>query len=61
VADELQAGRVVLASRRVVPYRFAYYFVCPASYAELPKVAALRQWLRKQAAAFVPPVAHSRE
>jgi LysR family glycine cleavage system transcriptional activator len=61
VADELQAGRVVLASRRVVPYRFAYYFVCPASYAELPKVAALRQWLRKQAAAFVPPVAQSRE
>ena len=61
VADELQTGRVVLASRRVIPYRFAYYFVCPEGYAELPKVAALRQWLRKQAAAFVPPVAHSRE
>jgi len=61
VADELQTGRVVLASRRVIPYRFAYYFVCPESYAELPKVAALRQWLRKQASAFAPPVVQPRE
>jgi len=61
VADELQTGRVALASRRVIPYRYAYYFVCPEGYAELPKVAALRKWLRKQAAAFGPPVFDPRE
>jgi LysR family glycine cleavage system transcriptional activator len=61
VADELQTGRVVLASRRVIPYRYAYYFVCPEGYAELPKVAALRQWLRQQARAFGSPAVQPRE
>jgi LysR family transcriptional regulator, glycine cleavage system transcriptional activator len=54
-AGELQAGRVALASARVVPYRFAYYFVCPEAYLALPKVAALRDWLVEQAKQFAGP------
>jgi LysR family glycine cleavage system transcriptional activator len=54
-ACELQAGRVVLASERVVPHRFNYYFVCPETYIALPKVAAFRDWLLQQARQFSPP------
>ena len=54
-AGELQAGRVVLASKQVLPYRYAYYFVCPEAYLALPKVAALREWLQDQARQFAPP------
>jgi LysR family transcriptional regulator, glycine cleavage system transcriptional activator len=51
-AGELQSGRIVLASQRVLPYRFAYHFVCPEAYLALPKVAALRDWLVQQAGQF---------
>ena len=54
-AGELQAGRVVLASERIMPHRFAYHFVCPEGYMVLPKVAALRDWLVQQAQQFPPP------
>ena len=54
-AGELQAGRIALASQRVLPYRYAYYFVCPEAYLVLPKVAALRAWLLQQARQFAPP------
>jgi hypothetical protein len=33
----------------------AYYFVCPESYVELPKVQRLLGWLREVAAAFPGP------
>jgi LysR family glycine cleavage system transcriptional activator len=57
VANDLRAGRVVLASDRVMPHRFAYYFVCPEVYVELPKLASFRTWLLEQARAFeLPPV-----
>jgi LysR family glycine cleavage system transcriptional activator len=56
-AGELQAGRIVLASKQVLPYRFAYYFVCPEPYMTLPKVTALRDWLVGQAREFPPPPA----
>jgi LysR family glycine cleavage system transcriptional activator len=56
-AGELQAGRLVLASKQVLPYRFAYYFVCPEPYMTLPKVTALRDWLVGQAREFPPPPA----
>ena len=55
VAGELQSGRLALASRRAVPSDLAYYFVCPETYASLPKVAALREWLQSQAREFPPP------
>ena len=54
-AGELQAGRVVLACNQVMPYRNAYYFVCPEAYLALPKVVALRDWLQAQARQFAPP------
>lgn len=54
-AHDLQAGRVVLASKTVVPSRFRYWFVCPPSYSDLPMVCALRQWLKEEAAAFPTP------
>jgi LysR family transcriptional regulator, glycine cleavage system transcriptional activator len=54
-AGELAAGRIALASERVIPYRFSYYFVCPKTYVALPKVATFRDWLRAQAREFAPP------
>jgi LysR family glycine cleavage system transcriptional activator len=54
-AGEVQAGRIKLASERVVPHRFSYYFVCPQDYASFPKVAALRDWLLQQGREFAPP------
>jgi LysR family glycine cleavage system transcriptional activator len=54
-AAELQAGRVVLASKRIMPHRYAYYFVCPEAYMVLPKVAALRDWLVQEAQGFPAP------
>ncbi len=54
-AHDLLAGRLVLASRQIVPSRWRYWFVCPPAYAELPKVVALREWLRDEAAAFPSP------
>jgi LysR family transcriptional regulator, glycine cleavage system transcriptional activator len=60
-AGELQAGRVVLASKQVLRYRNSYHFVCPEAYLTLPKVAALRGWLLQQAREFAPPPAAARE
>ena len=54
-AHDLQAGRVVLASKTIVPSRFRYWFVCPPSYSDLPMVCALRQWLKEEGAAFPTP------
>jgi LysR family transcriptional regulator, glycine cleavage system transcriptional activator len=55
VAADLAAGRVELASDRVIPHRFAYYFVCPEPYTTLPKVAAFRDWLIETARDFPDP------
>ena len=54
-ANDLQAGRIVLASKIIVPSRFRYWFVCPPSYSDLPMVCALRQWLKEEAVAFPTP------
>jgi LysR family glycine cleavage system transcriptional activator len=54
-AHDLLSGRLVLASNTIVTSRFRYWFVCPPSYSELPKVCALRQWLREEAANFPTP------
>jgi LysR family glycine cleavage system transcriptional activator len=54
-AHDLQAGRIVLASKTIVPSRFRYWFVCPPSYSDLPMVCALRQWLKEEAVAFPTP------
>jgi LysR family glycine cleavage system transcriptional activator len=54
-AHDLLSGRLVLASKIIVESRFRYWFVCPPAYSELPKVCALRQWLREEAANFPTP------
>lgn len=54
-AHDLQAGRIVLASKIIVPSRWRYWFVCPPSYSDLPMVCALRQWLKEEATAFLTP------
>jgi LysR family glycine cleavage system transcriptional activator len=59
-AGELAAGRIALASERIIPYRFSYYFVCPKTYIELPKVAIFRDWLNEQARAFAAPPGRKR-
>jgi len=54
-AHDLQAGRLMLASKTIVPSRFRYWFVCPPSYSDMPMVCALREWLKEEAAAFPTP------
>ena len=54
-AQDLDNGRLVRASAQVLPCPRAYYFVCPESYLELPKVQQLLSWLREAAAAFPRP------
>jgi len=48
-AGEVAAGRLVVASRIIVPAGRAYYFVCPPTYLSIEKIAALREWLIAQA------------
>lgn len=55
IAGDIQAGRVEFASTRVMPFRYSYYFVCPEPYAQLPKVAKLREWFLEQARNFPAP------
>jgi len=56
-ADAVAQGRLALASRRFVPTGWALWFVYPAAYAALPKVLALRDWLRAEARSLEPPTA----
>jgi LysR family glycine cleavage system transcriptional activator len=54
-AQDLGNGRIVRASAELLPCPRSYYFVCPESYLELPKVQQLLGWLREMAAAFPRP------
>jgi LysR family glycine cleavage system transcriptional activator len=59
VASEVEAGRLAIASDRVVRHSRTYWFVCPPQNLKLDKVARLRDWLVAQAAAFTrPPSVH---
>ncbi|MET0291431.1 MAG: LysR substrate-binding domain-containing protein [Steroidobacteraceae bacterium] len=55
VADELAAGRLVMASEHAIPYGYDCFFACPPAYLALPKVQALRAWLLEHAAKVEPP------
>jgi LysR family glycine cleavage system transcriptional activator len=46
--QDIQEGRLVLASPRIISAPRSYYFVCPPSYIALEKVAAFREWLIAQ-------------
>jgi len=48
-AQDLANGRIARASAQVLPCPRSYYFVCPESYLELPKLQQLLAWLREVA------------
>jgi LysR family glycine cleavage system transcriptional activator len=54
-ARDLELGRIVRASERVVACPRSYYFVCPHSYLAMPKVKHLLEWLRSAAKEFPQP------
>ena len=54
-AQDLANGRLARASAQVLPCPRSYYFVCPESYMELPKLQQLLAWLREVAAASPRP------
>ena len=54
-ASDLEAGRLQFASPVALPYRWAYHFVCPKSYATLPKVTKFLGWLHESVKAFPEP------
>jgi len=54
-ANDLQSGRLQLASPCALPYRWSYHFVCPKSYLAMPKVATFLEWLQRAAKAFPTP------
>jgi LysR family transcriptional regulator, glycine cleavage system transcriptional activator len=55
VAGEIAEGCLVIASRKIVPMAHGYYFVCPASYLGVEKVATFRGWLLQQAQSSARP------
>jgi LysR family transcriptional regulator, glycine cleavage system transcriptional activator len=48
VEREIESGRLVVASKRIVPTDRAYYFVCPKNHCALGKVEAFRGWMMEQ-------------
>ena len=54
-SQDIANGRLVRASAQVMPCPRSYYFVCPESYLELPKLQRLLAWLREVAAASPRP------
>jgi LysR family transcriptional regulator, glycine cleavage system transcriptional activator len=54
-ARDLELGRIVRASPLAVPCPRSYFFVCPESYLEMPKVKHLLEWLRGVTQNFAGP------
>ena len=54
-ADEVRSGKLAVASKKVIPYRLTYYFVCPPKHRAMSKVAAFHSWLRAEADGHVAP------
>jgi len=55
VAEDLEQGRLVRPIDVAVPSDWAYYFVAPENYFELPKVKRFRDWLEEQCRRFEAP------
>lgn len=49
VAMDLAAGRLVRPFDLTIPFRFAYYVVCPEAVADWPKIVAFRDWILEEA------------
>jgi len=54
-ADEVAAGRLVIASPRPVRYARSYWLVCPPRALNLDALQDFRVWLRAEMGAFQPP------
>ncbi len=57
-AAELASGRLVSCFPPAVKSDFAYYFVAPSHYFDMPKVALFRAWLEECCRAFPTPEAN---
>lgn len=55
VTRSLQRGTLKLAGKDALPFRSAYYFVCPKAFLGLPKVAHFREWIFAAARGFHGP------
>jgi LysR family glycine cleavage system transcriptional activator len=54
-AAELASGRLVRCFPLAVKSDFAYYFIAPPHYFDMPKVALFRAWLEECCRAFPTP------
>jgi len=54
-AEELASGRLVRCFPHVTKSDFAYYFVAPPHYFDMPKVVVFRDWLEECCRAFPAP------
>jgi LysR family transcriptional regulator, glycine cleavage system transcriptional activator len=55
ITRALQKGTLKIASREILPHTSAYYFVCPESYLQMPKVTQFRDWIVAAAKEFPRP------
>ncbi len=55
IAAELESGQLLRPIEISLKSPFAYYFVAPARYFELPKVVRFRAWLDECCSAFPTP------
>lgn len=55
IAGELDSGKLVRPLPVTIKSRFAYYFVAPPYYFDMPKVAEFRGWLEECTRAFATP------
>jgi LysR family transcriptional regulator, glycine cleavage system transcriptional activator len=55
VARALQKGTLKMAAREPLQHPSAYYFVCPQTYLQMPKVAQFREWILGAAKEFPRP------
>jgi LysR family glycine cleavage system transcriptional activator len=49
VTDDIESGRLIKPFELTFPLDFAYYFVTTPSKAQWPKIAAIREWILKEA------------
>ena len=54
-AADLEAGRLTIPFDLTLPMALAFYFVCPRSAAERPKLVAFRDWLLEEARQLARP------
>jgi LysR family transcriptional regulator, glycine cleavage system transcriptional activator len=55
VTRALRQGTLRLAAKEALPFRSAYYFVCPKAFLGMPKVAQFREWIFAAARDFPAP------